>query len=176
MRQPLMTTASLAAKGHATIKTTIFLLLFSGALAFSGSSNTHLRPLSILIFGAFTAYFCIYLTIAHSRLRNRYRDHVNQLKQTDGLTGLASRQLFLSTMFERLKSANYQNKPFALLLVDIDRFKELDTILGSKNGDLLLQEFADRLKHFQKENALVARLSGNEFALILEESGAELDI
>ncbi|WP_319533290.1 bifunctional diguanylate cyclase/phosphodiesterase [uncultured Cohaesibacter sp.] len=166
-----MTTASLDPKGHATIKTAIFLLLISVAFVFSGASNPHLRQLSILAFGAFAAYFCLYLAVAYSRLRSRYREHVNQLKHTDSLTGLASRQLFLSSLFERLKSAHFQNKPFALLLVDIDRFKELDTILGSENGDLLLQEFASRLKHFQKETALVARLSGNEFAIILEERG-----
>ena len=57
------------------------------------------------------------------------------------------------------------------MLIDIDRFKELDTILGTENGDLLLQEFAQRLGHFQADRSMVARLSGNEFAIVIDHLG-----
>ncbi|SNY90401.1 diguanylate cyclase (GGDEF) domain-containing protein [Cohaesibacter sp. ES.047] len=171
-----MTSASLNPKGYAAAKMAIFVMLIGVAISFSSSANPQTRQLTILAMGAFAAYFCLYLAYAYDKLRKKHRQQVDEIKRSDSLTGLANRQLFLSSMYERLRSASFQNKPFALLIVDIDRFKELDTILGTENGDLLLQEFASRLQHFQNQKFLVARLSGNEFAIILEDRGSSASL
>ena len=165
------TTTSLDSKTHTIAKLVSLLILVGAALGLSDYPDPWIQQMPIIALGLMITYSYLNLAYWQKRHRNNYRRVVMELKSQDTLTGLASRQLFLSNIFERLKSPDFQNKHFALLLIDIDRFKELDTILGTENGDLLLQEFAHRLQHFQREQSLVARLSGNEFAIIIEDLG-----
>ena len=151
----------------------IFILLLIAAVAYGLSfySEPMLRQMPIFFIGVFACYG-YWSAVRHARKRDaRHQSDLHLLKSKDNLTGLANRQLFLTSLYQRVQSPKYQTTPFALVLVDIDRFKELDTILGSENGDLLLLEFATRLRHFQKEAALVARLSGNEFAIVIDDIG-----
>ncbi|TLP47185.1 bifunctional diguanylate cyclase/phosphodiesterase [Cohaesibacter sp. CAU 1516] len=145
------------------------------ALGLSLYSDPLIRQIPILLLGMLGAYSFLIATQGAKNRGERDRCHLEKLKTKDNLTGLSNRQLFLSTLYSRARSPEYQNTPFALVLVDIDRFKELDTILGTENGDLLLQEFAIRLQHFQRDPKLVARLSGNEFAILLDDIGASSD-
>ncbi|WP_316862262.1 bifunctional diguanylate cyclase/phosphodiesterase [uncultured Cohaesibacter sp.] len=149
----------------------LLLALLGVAYWLAEHDDLFVRQLPILALFVIVSYYFIFMTWHQTIRRKSYRMLIDELKSRDNLTGLSNRQLFLSSIHGRLKSAQFQNKPFALLLVDIDRFKELDTILGTENGDLLLQEFANRLQHFQKRKEFVARLSGNEFAIVIEELG-----
>ncbi len=145
------------------------------ALGLSHFSDPLIRQIPILMLGLLGGHiFLVTVNRAKGRVE-RDRTYLEELKSKDNLTGLANRQLFLSKLHNRVRTPQYQNTPFALVLVDIDRFKELDTILGTENGDLLLQEFAIRLQHFQKDPTLVARLSGNEFAILLDDVGTSND-
>nr|WP_319514854.1 EAL domain-containing protein [uncultured Cohaesibacter sp.] len=144
------------------------------ALVLSHHSSPFIRQLPILTLTFLVGYYFLFLNSKQKLKRKTLRGMIEEIKSRDNLTGLSNRQLFLSSVYQRLKSAEYQNTPFALLLVDIDRFKELDTILGTENGDLLLQEFAQRLSHFQQNKAMVARLSGNEFAIVIDQLGTSM--
>lgn len=158
--------------GSAGGKIVILLAMVALASGLSLYSDPLIRQIPILLLGVFVGYG-YWLAAQRAKRRNaQNRILVDALKSQDNLTGLANRQLFLTSLYKRARSPEFQITPFALVLVDIDRFKELDTILGTENGDLLLQEFATRLHHFQKDAQLVARLSGNEFAILIDDVGA----
>jgi diguanylate cyclase (GGDEF)-like protein/PAS domain S-box-containing protein len=88
------------------------------------------------------------------------------LARTDPLTGLANR----ATFFERLQQAFAASRrgaaSFALLSLDIDRFKDVNDTLGHPAGDQLLTTVAERLEASVRESDIVARLGGDEFAIL----------
>ena len=86
----------------------------------------------------------------------------------DSLTGLANRSHFLQRTVEALARSKGRRLT-AVLLMDLDRFKEINDTLGHHHGDLLLQEVAKRLLSAVPQQALVARLGGDEFAVVLPE-------
>ena len=70
-------------------------------------------------------------------------------------------------MTKALAGARRQKQKVALLFLDLDRFKDINDSLGHSVGDLLLKELAERLKRWAREQETVARLSGDEFVLML---------
>lgn len=84
----------------------------------------------------------------------------------DALTGLANRHAFQAELVERLEAARRDGGHVALLLIDLDHFKQLNDRLGHDAGDDLLKEVARRLKLAAGEDAVAARLGGDEFAAI----------
>ncbi|MBN2531261.1 MAG: EAL domain-containing protein [Spirochaetales bacterium] len=85
----------------------------------------------------------------------------------DTLTGLPNRNQFCYRLKHILSNARRYSYNFALLFLDLDRFKSINDSLGHHAGDLLLKETAKRLKTTVRESDIVARLSGDEFAIIL---------
>jgi len=97
---------------------------------------------------------------------------MSRLAMTDTLTGLANRAEFASEL-ERV-TGSQPTEPFALVMIDLDRFKEVNDQHGHVAGDRVLIEFAARLKIAMRDTDLVARLGGDEFAILLE--GAPKDV
>ncbi|THF68524.1 bifunctional diguanylate cyclase/phosphodiesterase [Deinococcus sp. Arct2-2] len=89
-------------------------------------------------------------------------DTMRQLLGTDLLTGLPNRQ----RLDEVIKSATAEQRPFALLFIDLDGFKLINDTLGHIVGDLALQEAARRLQHPSDPHLFAARLSGDEFIVL----------
>ncbi len=87
------------------------------------------------------------------------------LAHHDALTELPNRTLFRGELREWLRRRGEEEK-LAVLLVDLDRFKEVNDTLGHHNGDLLLQEFARRLQTAVRPGTLLARLGGDEFGIV----------
>ena len=85
----------------------------------------------------------------------------------DGLTGLPNRKMLLARTAEALAEAGRRERRSGLLLLDLDRFKEVNDTLGHPTGDRLLQLAAQRLRHGVRPGDLVARLGGDEFAVLL---------
>ncbi|GAB3449029.1 cyclic Di-GMP phosphodiesterase RmdB [Streptomonospora sediminis] len=85
----------------------------------------------------------------------------------DELTGLANRKLLILRTQEALAEAQQRKHRVGLLLLDLDRFKEVNDTLGHPTGDRLLQTVARRLTHSVRPGDLVARLGGDEFAVLL---------
>jgi len=84
----------------------------------------------------------------------------------DVLTGLPNRALLADRLHQGLACSNRDNTPLALLLLDLDRFKEINDSLGHQVGDQVLQAVARRLQPLLRDTDTVARLGGDEFALV----------
>ncbi|SAK80444.1 diguanylate cyclase/phosphodiesterase with PAS/PAC sensor(s) [Caballeronia hypogeia] len=92
----------------------------------------------------------------------------------DALTHLPNRQMFHSRLEQEATIARYSGQRLALMLIDLDRFKEVNDSLGHDTGDVLLIEAARRITACVRESDTVARLGGDEFTVILPDvKGAE---
>ena len=87
----------------------------------------------------------------------------------DTLTGLPNRNMFHDRLAQELRKADRDKCPLALLLLDLDEFKEVNDTLGHDTGDLLLQEAGRRISSCVRQSDTVARLGGDEFTIILHE-------
>jgi len=95
------------------------------------------------------------------------RDDLAALAITDALTGLPNRLLLLERMAEALPLAEQRGDGMALLMLDLDRFKEVNDTFGHQIGDQLLQQVGVRLRQAVGTTVTVARLGGDEFAVFL---------
>ncbi len=91
----------------------------------------------------------------------------------DSLTGIPNRRLFLDRLEQTLLEAQRNDSSFALLFIDLDRFKQANDQLGHEAGDHLLAQVAERISTKVRAMDTVARLGGDEFTLILKETGRE---
>ena len=85
----------------------------------------------------------------------------------DTLTGLPNRDMFRDRLGQEMKKSDRDGLPLALLLIDLDHFKEVNDTLGHAVGDLLLQEAAHRIGACVRESDTLARLGGDEFTVVL---------
>ena len=92
-----------------------------------------------------------------------------ELARTDALTGLPNRAVFLDRLELAFARARRGDHPFAVLYLDLDRFKDVNDTLGHSVGDMLLKLVAERLRGCVRETDLVARFGGDEFALLQED-------
>jgi diguanylate cyclase (GGDEF)-like protein/PAS domain S-box-containing protein len=92
---------------------------------------------------------------------------VQFLAYYDALTGLPNRTLLQDRLAKALASARRQKNKVALLFLDLDRFKTINDSLGHSVGDLVLQQVAERLKKWGREQDTVARVGGDEFLIVL---------
>jgi len=93
-------------------------------------------------------------------------DKIMVLARTDALTGLANRATFIDRLRQTFAAAKRGANSFAILYLDLDRFKDINDTLGHFAGDLLLKAVAERLKGCTRETDIVARLGGDEFAIL----------
>ena len=91
--------------------------------------------------------------------------------RTDDLTGLPNRRHFYATLNEAVEGCRSRGASFALLMIDLNQFKELNDTLGHHVGDQLLQQVGPRMQRVVRE-AAIARLGGDEFGLIIRDADA----
>jgi diguanylate cyclase (GGDEF)-like protein/PAS domain S-box-containing protein len=98
--------------------------------------------------------------------RKAAEDRITLMARTDGLTGLANRSTFTERLGHAFAATQRGAMAFAILFLDLDKFKPVNDTFGHPVGDLLLQQVAQRLKSCTRESDVVARLGGDEFAII----------
>ncbi|PKO39290.1 MAG: diguanylate cyclase [Betaproteobacteria bacterium HGW-Betaproteobacteria-4] len=101
-------------------------------------------------------------------------DRLAYLAYHDPLTNLPNRLAFESQLAQSLRSCERDGKQLALMLIDLDNFKNINDTLGHQVGDLLLQSVAQRLRECVRGSDLVARIGGDEFVVVLPEIEAPL--
>lgn len=115
-----------------------------------------------------------HLAIFHDITRRKEAEELLRFKaHHDALTELPNRELFKDRLQTAINQARRYHRNFALLLIDLDRFKDVNDSLGHTAGDQLLVEAAQRLASCVRETDTVARLGGDEFAIILSEMSAD---
>ncbi len=140
---------------------------FAAALAASvESGRPHGFIVSMLAFEALFVTFCIpFLRVAMSKERAELEQRKAAL--TDALTGIANRRAFFDCGDPLLAHAIAERRPAALLLFDLDRFKEVNDTAGHQAGDRVLKAFCDLVAASMRPGDLFGRLGGEEFACLL---------
>lgn len=101
---------------------------------------------------------------------------LERLARFDGLTGVANRRHFDERLATALSRGKRQGYSLALLWLDIDHFKHINDGHGHPAGDAVLREFAARLQSCVREEDLVARVGGDEFAILIEGANSAQDV
>jgi diguanylate cyclase (GGDEF)-like protein len=139
--------------------------LFSGLLTMAatfvavvaGTGGIALMILVLLIFQ--------YLVGELLKSKQRGED-LQRIATTDELTGLPNRERFRARLKERIAAAEATDSMFAVMLIDLDRFKEINDTLGHHYGDEMLRDLGPRLAAAIGPDGIVARLGGDEFAVL----------
>ncbi len=131
---------------------------------------------SLIMVALLLAWLLLYRTVhrASTVLRAQAREN-EHLALHDPLTGLPNRRLLSDRLERAIAIANRRNEPVALLILDVDRFKEINDTLGHNRGDTLLVEIAARLCKVVRDADTVARLGGDEFAILAPTIASLLD-
>jgi diguanylate cyclase len=99
--------------------------------------------------------------------RKQAEEHIHYLAHHDALTGLANRVTFNARLDQEIKSALNGGSKFAVLCLDLDRFKEVNDLFGHAAGDRTLRAVAACITGILDEDQMMARLSGDEFAVLV---------
>ncbi|MDH3370005.1 MAG: EAL domain-containing protein [Gammaproteobacteria bacterium] len=171
---------------HKIIGSAIFALLLAGLLVWFILQKTAIKPLRMLVTQLRKArsdknrlgeHVVVAGNTEVAELGSAFNSLTTQLKElyesleslafTDPLTKLPNRTLFHDRLEQAIEDAKRDYKPFALFLMDLDRFKDINDTLGHQVGDLLLQQVAARLRSKLRDIDTVARMGGDEFAILL---------
>lgn len=98
---------------------------------------------------------------------------MEQQSITDGLTGIKTRRFFLEALQSEWKRASRSGRPFSIVLIDLDKFKEVNDGLGHLEGDLVLARVGRLLEQKCRQSNVVARYGGDEFIVLMPETGVE---
>jgi len=97
-----------------------------------------------------------------------YIAKIEDMAQNDFLSGLANRRYFFDAMQEYFKEAKRKNESFAMGLIDVDNFKQINDTLGHRVGDTVIVELAKTLQKHLTHDHFIARLGGDEFCVVLK--------
>lgn len=114
-------------------------------------------------------------SIRYARERKIAAEKVRYLALHDSLTGLANRDLLRSNLENAISRADRNKTYFAIFILDLDNFKAINDTLGHQGGDELLKLVSRRLVDEVRKHDLVARMSGDEFAMLIEDMHSRED-
>src|SRR5216683_2820476 len=98
---------------------------------------------------------------------------LQQQSITDGLTGIKTRRFFWEALSSEWKRASRSGRPFSVVLVDLDKFKQVNDSLGHLEGDLVLARVGRLLEQKSRQSNVVARYGGDEFIVLMPETGPD---
>ena len=139
--------------------------LFSAALTLVAVYMAHELGIVGLILFALVVVIFQYL-VGELLVSQRRGEELQLLATTDELTGLANRKSFSDRVTRDISACRSNGEGFGVLLLDLDRFKEINDTLGHQYGDVLLGQLGPRLAAQVGSDGMVARLGGDEFAVM----------
>ena len=156
--------SSLVAKTREMLMPVLAAELATAVLTLVGAFGfDHLGVAGLALFGLVLGIFQ-YL-VRELMTSKRRSETLQRVATTDELTGLANRERFRDAVEQRIASAGPEGR-FTVMLMDLDRFKEVNDTLGHHYGDVLLRDLGPRLATAVGEDGLVARLGGDEFGIL----------
>jgi len=123
--------------------------------------------------GRLLAILLGHTAVAAGRLRLQ-AELVRQARH-DALTGVFNRHYFNEMIAQEVLRASRYNHPIGLLMIDVDRFKEINDRYGHQTGDMVLKEIADVLRATVRQTDMIVRYGGDEFLIMLTETGESAD-
>ena len=136
------------------------------------AARNSVLPIVVVFELVLLALYVLLLPILR-RVTTRLRHQMEELEHSalhDALTGLPNRTLFRRQVEQELSASRREARGVAVMLIDLDRFKEINDTLGHASGDLLLEELGERLQGLLGADATVARLGGDEFGVVSPEA------
>lgn len=124
---------------------------------FSGSAMHHEA-------GSLEGIICVFNDITELK---KAEHTLKKMAHYDALTGVANRNLFFEKLENSIREAQREERIFALLYLDLDKFKAINDSMGHEIGDLVLKTVASRLQDVVRTGDMVARMGGDEFTIIL---------
>ncbi|WP_253037170.1 diguanylate cyclase [Cupriavidus phytorum] len=142
-------------------------LWLAGAARLSGVIGAGAAALGILL--------CATLAVVHSLFRHYLArgEALRTLAETDALTGLANRRVFAARFAADSARCAAEQRPVSVVMLDIDHFKSINDRWGHASGDVVLRAVADALRGGVRKDDLPARLGGEEFAVLLPDTGVD---
>src|SRR5207253_3847379 len=116
---------------------------------------------------------CIYRFLMGGNVEAEYHEEIYRLTIIDALTDIHNNRYFLEFLDRELARSSRYDRPLALVMMDIDRFKTINEEMGHLGGDFTLRELAARIKGNIRKEELFARYGGEEFAVVLPETQLE---
>jgi diguanylate cyclase (GGDEF)-like protein len=141
------------------------------ALAASARFELVATPIAFALAIVLVGLLTLQLGQVFRQLR-RQAEAANQSALHDPLTGLPNYRMFFNSLEEEIAAARRDSLPVSMLMIDLDRFKEINDTLGHTMGDRLLRGIGPRLGAESAPGAMIARLGGDEFAVVLPAVGA----
>ncbi|OEE67639.1 diguanylate cyclase [Enterovibrio norvegicus FF-33] len=123
---------------------------------------------SVVFFGGGIFCVMIFSVVSQSMERIAFAEFQQRHNEAhDPLTGLPNRRFLISTISQHIVDYNANLQRFAVFIIDINNFNNLNEVFSHQKGDVLLAQFSARLKEFVDEDVFLARCSGNRFTLLL---------
>lgn len=132
------------------------------------------RSLNMVLLGGLALFYLLLFPIvarASNTLRRQAADN-ERLARQDALTGLPNRIVFRHELEAALRRLDSSGAAVVVMVLDVDRFKDVNDRLGHHNGDLLLRTISDRLRKSLRDVDVVARLGGDEFGVLMPRANA----
>jgi diguanylate cyclase (GGDEF)-like protein len=149
--------------------------IFQDYAPIAQAANSTFLPVAGIFEAALVLLFVTLLPVLR-RVTQRIRRQMEEIEHRalhDELTGLPNRTLFRDRIEQAILAARREERTPAVLLLDVDHFKEINDTLGHDAGDLVLQELADRLRAELRAHETLARLGGDEFGILLPGASPE---
>ena len=138
-----------------------------GALNIESRNDSAFSPQDVLILNTLA-------DLLATALHNAFVfQKLQQQSITDGLTGIKTRRFFWESLSAEWKRASRSGRPFSVVLIDLDKFKEVNDTMGHFEGDLVLARVGRLLEQKSRQSNVVARYGGDEFIILMPETGAD---
>ncbi|WP_154124323.1 putative bifunctional diguanylate cyclase/phosphodiesterase [Grimontia hollisae] len=145
-------------------------VVFAGFLSRQPAATTVELIVAMVFFGG--GIFCVMIfgVVSQSMERIAFAEFQQRHnKSHDPLTGLSNRHFLLKTITRQAVDFEASQQRFAIIIIDINNFNNINEVFGHQKGDMLLAQFSTRLKEFVDEEIFLARSSDNRFTLVLND-------